>query len=132
MPLPLPGGKPPRRAHHLDRTAWASASDTWCRIPSWLMYPTRYSPSSAPARPGATLAPPSCRPFFGINRPIPGSDSQGNPDFRKITRNLSLTFATFGDTGQTGPPGLPSKGKVKSFTPLHHEDDHGRVRCAPR
>jgi len=32
--------------------------------------------------------------------PIPGSDSQGNPDFRKITRNLSLTFAAFGDTGQ--------------------------------
>ena len=30
------------------------------------------------------------------------SDSQGNSDFRKITRNLSLTFATFGDTGQAG------------------------------
>jgi hypothetical protein len=38
--------------------------------------------------------------FFGINHPIPGSDSQGNPDLRKITRNLSLTFAAFGDTGQ--------------------------------
>jgi hypothetical protein len=55
-------------------------------------------------RPGQALrsAPPSCRPFFGINHPIPGSDSQGNSDFRKITRNLSLTFATFGDTGQGG------------------------------
>jgi len=37
----------------------------------------------------------ACRPH-----PIPGSDSQGNSDLRKITRNLSLTFATFGDTGQ--------------------------------
>ena len=27
------------------------------------------------------------------------SDSQSNPDLRKITRNLSLTFAAFGDTG---------------------------------
>jgi hypothetical protein len=36
----------------------------------------------------------------GGERPIPGSDSQGNSDFRKITRNLSLTFAAFGDTGQ--------------------------------
>ena len=30
----------------------------------------------------------ACRPH-----PIPGSDSQGNSDLRKITRNLSLTFA---------------------------------------
>ena len=26
----------------------------------------------------------------------PGSHSQGNSDFRKITRNLSLTFPAFG------------------------------------
>ena len=32
--------------------------------------------------------------------PLLGSDSQGNPDLRKISRNLSLTFAAFGDTGQ--------------------------------
>ena len=52
----LPGGKPPRRAHHLEPHRLGVRSDTWCRIPSWLMYPTRYSPSSAPARPGATLS----------------------------------------------------------------------------
>jgi hypothetical protein len=34
-----------------------------------------------------------------LNNAIPGSDSQGHPDLRKITRNLSLTFAAFGDTG---------------------------------
>jgi hypothetical protein len=45
-------------------------------------------PVLAQLRPGQALrsAPPSCRPFFGINRPIRGSDSQGNSDFRKITR----------------------------------------------
>jgi len=56
-------------------------------------------------RRGQTLrsAPPSCRPLFGINHPIPGSDSQSNPDFRKINRNLSLTFAVFDDTGHRRP-----------------------------
>jgi hypothetical protein len=32
--------------------------------------------------------------------PVPDSDSQSNSDLRKITRNVSLTLATFGDTGQ--------------------------------
>ena len=40
----------------------------------------------------------ACRPH-----PIPGSDSQGNSDPRKITRNLSLTFAAFRDPGQQEP-----------------------------
>src|SRR5207302_10308121 len=31
----------------------------------------------------------------------PGSDSQSNSDARKITRNLSPTLATFGDTGHS-------------------------------
>jgi len=39
----------------------------------------------------------------GIDPPIAASDSQGNPDLRKITRNLSLTFAAFGDTGLSRP-----------------------------
>ena len=111
MLLPLPGGKPPRRVITSNRTAWTSASDTWCRIPSWLMYPTRYSPGSAPARPGATLSA-AVMPTILRHQPppIPGSDSQGNSDFRKITRNLSLTFATFGDTGQlrSAPATTPS------------------------
>ena len=32
-------------------------------------------------------------PQPAVPHPIPGSDSQGNSDLRKITRNLSLTFA---------------------------------------
>ena len=31
-------------------------------------------------------------------------DSESNPDFRKITRSLSLTFAVFGDTGTEDRP----------------------------
>ena len=56
MPLPFRAANRRARLITSNRTAWASASDTWCRIPSWLMYPTRYSPNSAPARPGATLS----------------------------------------------------------------------------
>ena len=89
MPLPLPGGKPQAGLITSNLTAWASASDTWCRIPSWLMYPTRYSPSSVPARPGATLSATVMPTILRHQPPIPGSDSQGNSDLRKITRNLS-------------------------------------------
>ena len=38
-------------------------------------------------------------------------DSQSNPDLRKITRNLSLTFATFGDTGQVSRPSQGGDGE---------------------
>ena len=50
--------------------------------------------------------------------------SLGNPDPRKITRNLSLTFAAFGDIGQeyskdTGPlveaAGIPEVMKLLAF-----------------
>ena len=37
---------------------------------------------------------------YGISHPIPGADSQSNPDLRKITRNLTLDIAIFGWTGQ--------------------------------
>src|SRR5207248_433787 len=40
--------------------------------------------------------------------PLPGSDSQGNSDLRKISRNLSLTFAASGDTGHRSPVQLIS------------------------
>jgi len=57
----------------------------------------------------------------------PDSDSQGNSDFRKITRNLSLTFATVGDTRQSSSfliliarfatlEGM----RIKSVTPRHY------------
>ena len=32
--------------------------------------------------------------------PIPATTRRGNSDLRKITRNLSLTFAAFGETGR--------------------------------
>src|SRR5690349_7444277 len=40
--------------------------------------------------------------------PLLGSDSQGNSDLRKISRNLSLTFAATGDTGHRCPVQLIS------------------------
>jgi hypothetical protein len=60
-----------------------------------------------------------------LNRPIRGSDSQGNSDFREITRNLSLTFAAFGDTGQfVSDLDRPFRHPVVmislSATPMHH------------
>jgi hypothetical protein len=45
----------------------------------------------------------------------PGSDSQGNPDFRKITRNLSLTFAAFGDTGHCQLSGMSVENRPASL-----------------
>jgi hypothetical protein len=46
----------------------------------------------------------------------PGSDSQGNPDFRKITRNQSLIFAAFGgDTGHCQLSGMPVENRPASL-----------------
>jgi hypothetical protein len=79
------------------------------------------SPCPAPAAvpspaPGTRLTPKAAlRPdSLAVDHLIPGTQPQGNPDLRKITRNLSLTFAAFRDTGQ------------QLSRPIH--DDDGRVR----
>ena len=68
--------------------------------------------------------------------PGPATTRRVHPDTRKISPQPKPEhFAAFGEqdrTGKMAPRGLPSKGKVKRITHLHHEDDHGRVRCAPR
>ena len=98
-------GSSPRRWPRLRRRRPAAVhAPAHCRGPAWSASGGQRRQAARPATPPESRTPrqqsASHRAAFRDLRPIPGSDSQGNSDFRKITCNLSLTFAAFGGTGQ--------------------------------
>ncbi len=62
------------------------------------------------------------------------SDTTGRPGRRHAIRHDHVDVDTSARKGQNERTrvGLLSKGKFKSITHMHHDDDRGRERCAPR
>jgi hypothetical protein len=71
-----------------------------CYVPVLGNVLNRNPPNSASAASWITLKVAVTPSILRHRSPTPGNDSQGYSDLRKITRNLSLTFAALGDTGQ--------------------------------
>ena len=119
-----------------NRTLVADASGTWCRVPS----PAMYSISNSPHGGSGAVPCTACNVLMKAVTNGRLSGSSGSPTKRGFAKSLAMITWTSpplrGKDRRSGQQvtglALRSKAKFKSITHMHHDDDRGRERCAPR